>query len=155
MTKNLRKKLLRDLRQNFVQFLAIFVMCFLAMLVLEGFDCDEVGDSRSVDEYYRDTNFLDLYAESDSFNRQDIVDLKSLPDVAEAELRSTVNGKIKLGEEKKVEFNFIQTNNVSKMLLSEGEKYEEGKNGIWIDRSFAARQGIGIGDTLQCVCNGN
>ncbi|MCR5746161.1 MAG: ABC transporter permease [Lachnospiraceae bacterium] len=154
MTKNLRKKLLRDLRQNFVQFLAIFVMCFLAMLVLEGFDCDEVGDSRSVDEYYRDTNFLDLYAESESFNRQDIVDLKSLPDVAEAELRSTVNGKVKLGEEKKVEFNFIQTNNVSKMLLSKGEPYEEGKNGIWIDRSFATRQGIDIGDTLQCVCNG-
>ncbi len=154
MTKNLRKKTLRDLQQNFVQFLAIFVMCFCAMLVLEGFDSDETGNSRSVDEYYRDTNFLDLYAESDRFNRQDVIDLMSLPDVAEAELRSTVNGKVKLGEEKKVEFNFIQTNNISKMLISEGEDYEEGKNGIWIDRSFARRQGIDIGDTLECVCNG-
>ncbi len=154
MTKNLRKKLLRDLRQNLVQFLAIFVMCFLAMLVLEGFDSDETGNSKSVDEYYRETNFLDLYAESESFNQQDIMDLKSLPDVAEAELRSTVNGKVKLSEEKKIEYNFIQTNNVSKMLLCDGEPYEEGKNGIWIDRSFAQRQGIEVGDSLQCVCNG-
>ncbi len=154
MTKNLRKKIIRDLRQNFVQFLAIFMMCFFAMLVLEGFDSDETGNTRSVDKYYRDTDFLDLYAQSDSFNRQDIIDLRGLPDVADAELRSTVNGKVKLSEEKKVEFNFVQTNNISKMLLSEGEQYEEGKNGIWIDRSFAKRQGIEIGDTLQCVCNG-
>ncbi|MCR5773785.1 MAG: ABC transporter permease [Lachnospiraceae bacterium] len=155
MTGNLRKKLFRDLRQNFVQFLAIFVMCFFAMLVLEGFDSDETGDSRSVDEYYRDTDFLDLYAESESFNRQDLLNLKGLPDVADAELRSTVNGKVRLSEEKKVEFNFIQTNNISKMLLSAGENYEEGMSGIWIDRSFAERQGIEIGDALQCVCNDN
>ena len=38
MTKNLRRKMLRDLKTNLVQFMAIFVMCFLAMFILEAFD---------------------------------------------------------------------------------------------------------------------
>lgn len=154
MTKNLRKKMMRDLRQNFVQFLAIFVMCFFAMYVLEAFDSDHSGNSDAIDRYYRDTNFMDLYAVSEGFTDQDIIDIKQLPDVKDAELRATINGKVKLGEDRKVEFNFIRTNNISKMLLFDGEPYEEGKSGIWIDRNFASTYGIVVGDSLQCVCDG-
>ena len=84
MTKNLRRKMLRDLRQNFVQFLAIFVMCFFAMFVLEAFDSDESGNSEAIDRYYKETDFMDLYAVSEGFTEQDIIDLKQLPDVKDA-----------------------------------------------------------------------
>ncbi len=154
MTKTLRKKIIRDLRQNFIQFLAIFIMCFFAMLILEGFDSDQTGNTNAVDRYYRDTDFMDLYLVSEGFTEQDVLDVESLPDVSDAELRATMNGRVKLGEDRKMEFNFIRTNNISRMMLFDGETYKEGKDGIWIDRNFASRQGINVGDTLKCVCSG-
>ena len=35
MSKNLGIKLIRDLKENAVQFLAIFLMCFFAMFIME------------------------------------------------------------------------------------------------------------------------
>ena len=155
MTKNLRKKLIRDLRTNIIQFLAIFIMCFLAMFVLEAFDSDLTGMGNSVDEYYRSTNFADLQMSSEGFTAEDLITVRTVPGVKNAELRYTSIGKVRLnGVEKKLEFNFIDENEISSMLLMEGEPYESGMSGIWIDCNFASRQGIKVGDSLQLICDG-
>ena len=155
MTNNLRRKLLRDLRQNFIQFLAIFVMCFLAMFMLEGFDSDIAGTGHSVDRYYKETNFMDLSMSCEGFTREDLITVRSVRAVEGAELRYTTVGRIRTGgAEKKLEYNFIESNDISSMLLMEGEPYVSGSNGIWIDRNFARRQGIRVGDELQLICDG-
>lgn len=155
MTRNLRRKLFRDLRQNFVQFLAIFIMCFLAMFILEAFDSDEVGVGHSVDRYYTETNFADLEVTAEGFTAEDLVTVKMLPSVKNAELRYTVNGKVRLGgAEKKLEFNYLEENAISRMFLEEGEPFETDSSGIWLDTDFARRQGIAVGDSLQLICEG-
>lgn len=155
MTKNLRRKLLRDLKTNLVQFMAIFVMCFLAMFILEAFDSDLAGMGNSVDEYYHVTNFADLQMISEGFTAEDLITIRNAPGVKNAELRSTIRGKVRLhGSEKKLEYNFIDESDISKMLLMDGEPYEKGKSGIWIDRNFARVQGIGVGDSLQLILEG-
>ena len=50
MSKNLGIKLIRDLKENAVQFLAIFLMCFFAMFIMEAFDSVVSGMGKSVDE---------------------------------------------------------------------------------------------------------
>ena len=155
MTRNLRRKLLRDLKANFVQFLAIFIMCFLAMFVLEAFDSVVTGSCNSLDRYYIQTDFADLEATSEGFTTEDLLTVRMLPSVKNAELRYTVNGRARLGgAEKKLEFNYIDGNEISKMLLVSGEPYEKEQSGIWIDSDFAVRQGINVGDTLQLTCEG-
>ncbi len=155
MTKNLRRKLLRDIRQNIVQFLAIFVMCFLAMYVMESFDSDREGMSRSLDEYYTETNFVDMYLTSEGFSYQDLETVKNTAGVKDAELRATYTGKARIsGSEKKIEFNFIDSNNISKMLLYDGKPFSTGEGGIWIDRDFAKRQNITVGDILSLTLDG-
>lgn len=155
MSKNLVIKLVRDLRENFVQFLAIFLMCFFAMFIMEAFDAVVTGLGNSVDEYYKETNFMDMKVSSDGFSREDLSLIMNLPAVKIAELRYTTNGKIKLnGKEKKLEFNFIEGNEVSKMLLWRGTPYEKDQSGIWIDRYFAEKQGIEVGDELPLICDG-
>ena len=155
MTKNLRKKLLRDLRTNLIQFLAIFVMCFLAMFILEAFDSDLSGIGNSVNQYYNETNFADLQMSSEGFTTEDLITIRNAPGVKGAEFRTTMTGKAWLhGAEKKVEFNFIDENNISRMLLTDGEPYESGMSGIWIDRNFAKAQGIAVGDSLQLTLDG-
>lgn len=154
MSKNLRKKLLRDLRRSMVQFISIFVMCFLALLILTAFEADIAGTEHSVDRFFTETNLADLSITSEGFTGSDLTAVRSLPSVKNAECRTTENGKVRLsGHEKKVEFNFIDLNNISSMLLSEGESYRPGMSGIWIDSNFAKQQKISVGDVLNCVCN--
>ena len=118
MSKNLRKKLLRDLRRSVVQFISIFVMCFLALLILTAFEADIAGTEHSVDRFFTETNLADLSITSEGFTESDLTAVRSLPSVKNAECRTTENGKVRLsGQEKKVEFNFIELNSISSMLL--------------------------------------
>ena len=153
MKKNLRKKLLRDLRQSAVQFTAIFVMCFLAMFIMTAFEAEISGTDNSVNEYFSDTNFADINLSSEGFTNDDLAAVKNLPEVKNAEFRTALNGKVSLpGGEKKMEFNFIEENDISRMLLSEGTPYQPEMSGIWIDTDFAKAQNISVGDTLKCTC---
>lgn len=154
MTRILRKKMLRDLRSNFVQFLAIFIMCFFALFILQGFDASTEGYSRTLDRYYFETGFADLTLISDGFTSDDLIKIQSDRRVEYAELRSTTVGRIRLSEEKKVELNFINENNVSRMHLYEGVPYEPGMTGIWIDRDFSSKENISVGDILSLTCDG-
>ena len=154
MTNTLRKKMLRDLRSNFVQFLAIFIMCFFAMFILQGFDASTEGYGRSIDKYYLETDFSDLVLTSDGFTQDDLIRVKSDPRVKTAELRASIVGRVRLSEEKKIEFNFINENNISRMYLYEGVPYETGMNGIWIDRDFSSKQNISVGDNLSLTVDG-
>ena len=54
------RKVIRDLKQNAIQFLAIFVMTFFALFVVGGFDFSDTGEKFSIDEYFRDTNLVKL-----------------------------------------------------------------------------------------------
>ena len=155
MTNNLTKKLFRDIKDNFIQFLAIFVMCFLCMFILVGFESDREGMSRTVDEYLRTTNFMDLSVSSEAFSYQDLLETEQISGVKNAELRYTSNGTVRVsGEEKKLEFNFLEENDISKMILYEGEEYSSSLPGIWIDRDFATMQNIKVGDILQLTLDG-
>lgn len=154
MTKTLRKKMLRDLRANFVQFLAIFIMCFFAMFILQGFDASTEGYSCILDRYYFETNFSDLVLTSNGFSSDDLLKIKSDPRVENAELRSSSVGRARFKEEKKVEFNFINENNISRMHLYEGVPYETGMSGIWIDRDFSSKENISVGDNLSLSLEG-
>ena len=152
MTKILRRKMLRDLRDNVIQFLAIFIMCFFAMFIMESFDSDTEGYGRGLDEYYKKTDFEDLVMNSEGFTAEDLIDVRTAEGIKNAERRATINGKVRLDPEKKIELNFIEENNVSRMLLASGEPFESGMSGIWIDTDFAKRQGLEVGDTLSLVC---
>ncbi len=145
--------MLRDLKDNFVQFLAIFIMCFFAMFILESFDSDVEGYGRALDDYYRQTAFADLVMTSEGFTPEDLIAVKAADGIKNAERRATINGKVRLSSEKKLELNFIEENNISRMLLTEGEPFQSGMSGIWIDSDFAKLQNIAVGDTLSLICD--
>lgn len=155
MGKMLFRKMIRDLRINFVQFLAIFIMCFFAMMVLTGLTSETEGCKRGTIRYYEETNFLDLYLTSDGFTENDLVDVKAIADVEDATMRANIVGNIVIsGEDKKIGMMFTQGNEVSKMLLLEGKEYKPGDTGIWIDWHFAERQRLAVGDNVTLKYNG-
>lgn len=58
MRKTLIIKMLRDLKQNAVQFAAILVMCFFSMFVFVGLTGMAQGEYEGVVRYFSETNVI-------------------------------------------------------------------------------------------------
>lgn len=154
MKKNLIKKMFRDLRFNAVQFVSIFVMCFLALFMLAGFDADTQGRLRSTDRYYKKTNFFDLMLTSEGFTREDMLLLEGLPEVRHAERRCSLMGRVTNCSNRKIELNFLESDDVCKLYVSDGEPFTPGKRGIWIDWHFARMNHLSVGSSVEIDIDG-
>ncbi|MCR5420795.1 MAG: ABC transporter permease [Lachnospiraceae bacterium] len=154
MKKNLMKKMFRDLRNNATQFFSIFIMCLLSIFMLSAFDSDRQGYLSCTEEYYKATNFMDLCLLSEGFTQEDVNDLERIPEIKQVERRTSVVGKLTNVENKKIELNFIEGNEVCTLYTVQGEPYTEGKRGLWLDWYFAEKNGISVGDSLEIECNG-
>ena len=154
MKKNLLKKMFRDLSFNAVQFVSIFIMCFLAMFLLAGFDADTQGRLRSTDRYYKETGLFDLALTSEGFTREDIIELEKLPGIKKAERRTSLIGRVTSCFGRKIELNFLEENEVCKFYVLEGEPFTPGKRGIWIDWHFAKVNNLSVGDSVEIDIDG-
>ena len=96
----LLRKMIRDLRQNAVQFLSIFIMTAIAILVVSGFDASDVGVARSAAEYLSATNYKDIDIQGGIFTDTDISRIMQVDGVA------SVNGMRRYTErpEKRMRF---------------------------------------------------
>ncbi len=144
----LLKKVLRDLKLNAGQFFAIYIMTLLSLLMQTGFESSNVGAARTASDYFDMTNYKDLDIEGIPFSNHDIDMLKNLDGVRNVDgiLRGT--GKINLDKERLLVLNYIGSNEVSKMYLTDGEEYTPGSAGCWVEKRFADPMGIRVGDTL-------
>ncbi|MCR5108319.1 MAG: ABC transporter permease [Lachnospiraceae bacterium] len=154
MKKNLIKKMFRDLRNNATQFFSIFVMCLLSMFMLSSFDSDRKSILSCTDRYYKATNFMDMCLLSEGFTKEDVNDLERIPEIKHAERRTSIKGKIKNIEDKKIELNFIESNDVCTLYTIQGEPFTKDQRGLWIDWYFANGNGISVGDSLEIECGG-
>ena len=154
MKKNLLKKMFRDLRNNATQFFSIFIMCFLSMFMLSAFDSNRQGYLSCTEMYYNDTNFMDLCLLSEGFTQEDVNDLERLPEIKHAERRTSVVGKLTNVNNKKIELNFIENNEICSLYPVQGDPFVKDKRGLWIDWFFAGENGISVGDSLEIECNG-
>ena len=143
------RKVLRDLKQNAVQFLAIFVMTFFALFVVGGFDGDSTGERYSIDEYFADTNFKDLDIQGDVFNASVISMLENMEGVKSVNGIRHGAGKVNPnGTDYLAVISYIDKNDVSSMLISEGEEFIPGAEGVWVEEQFAKPLGIHVGDVI-------
>lgn len=151
----LLKKLWRDLLKNKVQFLSIFLMSFLGLLIFVGIDSEVAGGTAAQYAYYQEQNLADLWVQGKLFTDRDLAQIKDLHEVQNAERRLYLEGKAKDFEDEPSFFiTFLETNEISKMRMAEGVKYDEGSSGVWIDKQFAKRRNLHIGDTIDIEVDG-
>ena len=150
----LLKKVLRDLKQNAVQFFSIFIMTLLALFIQTGFESSNVGSAYSAAEYFNMTNYKDLDIQGRVFTYKDIDVLENIPGVKSVDAIARATGKITLDKERLLVFSYIDGNDVSKMYLTDGEAYKPGKSGCWVEERFAEPMGIKPGDMLT-MTSGN
>lgn len=160
------KKMLRDIARNKSQFITIFIMVFLAVFAFAGVHAYMDGMKASADVYYENQNLQDLWITSENFTDEKIQEIKNIENVNDVEryirIKANVNGSEKYTnpltnkpvDDLIYECNFIESNNINKMYIIEGEEFSKDTPGIWIDDYLAKNLGIKVGDELELSVEG-
>lgn len=158
----LKHKLWRDLLINKTQFISIFLMAFLGMWIFVGFNSESTGGAKTISDYYEMTDMADYWLLGNSFSIEEEKKIEKVPGVAAVERRLLLNGETELSEwgiarsdeeadadKYAMQIMFVESQEISKMVLRSGESYKQGKDGIWIEELFAKAHDLKPGDTMK------
>lgn len=148
------RKMWRDLLQNKTQFVSIFLMALLSMLVYVGLDAEASGADIAVNKYYTEHNMADLWVMGAGFSEDDLKIVNKVKGVEDSERYVSLTGSVEMDDNPYMYAEFLTTSNISTMLLYEGERYEEGKEGIWLEQWFCDKRNIKLGDKFSFKING-
>ncbi len=146
--KNLNKKIVRDIKQNKMQFFNIFIMVFLGVFVFAGIHSYMDGMQISGDKYFESNNLQDIWISGENFSSDDLEKVKDVKNVKNAERILSIRTNLENYDDVELEANFIETNEISKMYVVSGERYSKDKEGIWLDSYLAKNLNINLGDEL-------
>ena len=145
----LKKKMIRDILQNKSQFITIFLMILIGVMVYTGIESYMDGMINAASSFYEKNNLQDLNVIGTSLTRSDLEKIKSLKNVEDAERKLVVTGIDNDDNDKTYLISFIESNNISKFYVLEGEKFDVNKKGVWVDNFYAKNNDLKIGDTLN------
>ena len=146
--KKLTKKTFRDIRINKSQFITIFLMVFLGVFVFSGIHSYMDGMKQSADNYYKNNNLQDLWLSGVNFTKKDLEDVKNIENVKDAERILNIRTKLENFDDISLDTNFIETNEISKMYVVDGESFDKDKKGVWIDSYLAKNLNLKVGDEI-------
>ena len=146
--KKLSKKRLRDIRQNKMQFFNIFIMVFLGVFVFAGIHAYMDGMEKSADKYYENNNFQDIWLSGENFSNEDLEKVKNTENVKNAERLLTIKTELENKDDVTLDTNFIESNNISKMYVVDGEEFSKEKKGVWFDSYLAKNLDLKVGDEI-------
>lgn len=146
--KKLSKKRLRDIRQNKMQFFNIFIMVFLGVFVFAGIHAYMDGMEKSADKYYENNNFQDIWLSGENFSNEDLEKVKNTENVKNAERLLTIKTELENKDDVTLDTNFIESNNISKMYVVDGEEFSKDKKGVWFDSYLAKNLDLKVGDEI-------
>lgn len=144
----LKKKMFRDIKQNLSQFITIFLMVLIGVMVYVGIEAYMDGMTSAADNFYKNNNIQDLNVMG-NLSDKDLDKIKSLDNVKDAEKKLVVNAIDKDDKDKTYLLSFIDLNNISKFHIMDGEKFDVNKKGAWVDNFYAEKNNLKVGDTIK------
>lgn len=148
------KKTFRDIRKNKVQFLAIFLMMFFGCFLFSGITGEWSGLLSRFDAYINNQKLADQWLYGDSFTKQDIKRLKKDKKIEQAEGRLFIPMSLKGREKTAIDCYAADSNQISRLLIRDGQGFDSRRRGVWLDDLFAKKNGFRTGDTITFVQKG-
>ena len=144
----LKKKMLRDIKQNLSQFITIFLMVFIGVMVYSGIESYMEGMKQTANNFYTDYNLQDFNVMGE-LTKENLDTIKQIENVKNAESKLMINGVLEENNDITLQLNFIESNEISKFYIVEGNEFNVKTKGIWLDNFFAEENNLKIGDTLK------
>ena len=145
----LKKKMYRDMLQNKSQFVTIFLMVLIGVMVYVGIEAYMTGMTESANKFYSENNLQDLNVIGANLTTDDLDKIKSLDNVNNAERKLVVTGVDADDLDKTYLINFIESNEISKFYIIDGKKFDYNKKGVWLDNFYAEKNNLKVGDTIK------
>ena len=118
------RKLLRDIRRHFFQFLSVFLMTFLSIHFYTGITQEWKGLRNNVDKYYDMTNLADYFLYSDeSFSKEDLEKILKMDKVSDAERTLVFETKANLEGNPNIKLHVMEKGAITKPYLVSGEEF--------------------------------
>lgn len=144
---SLSKKMLRDIKINKTQFIAIFLMAFLGIFAYTGIYAEYYGLVQTSDGFYADTNMADAWIHNTDFDDAAIGKINEF--TTQSDRQEVVQSQAKLENEPDITLHFIEKGTISKFYVTEGEDFNpDDGSGVWLDARFADARNLKIGDKI-------
>ena len=145
----LKKKMFRDILQNKSQFITIFLMTMIGIMVYVGIEAYMDGMINAADKFYNNNNLQDLNVMGTSFSSDDLNKIKNIENVNDAERKLVLTGIDGDDKDKTYLISFIESNNISKFHVFSGEEFDKNKKGVWVDNFYAKENNLKVGDSIK------
>ncbi len=158
------RKMLRDVWKNKVPFIAIFLMMFAGNFIFSGITCEYNGIRQSFHSFIEETNLADAWVTvnetamdhtRNGFTDSDLRKLEQEDAVSQAEGRTLLNTVLKGDSDKSVDLYVLDGDNqISRMKVVSGQEYGTDRDGVWLDRDFAGKNGYHLHDRITLEAGG-
>lgn len=145
----LKRKMLRDICNNKSQFITIFLMVLIGVMVYSGIEAYMGGMKKTADNFYSDYNLQDLNVMGAKFTNEDLNTIKDIPNVNNAERKLVFNAINTDDADKNFLVSFIESNDISKFYVVEGVSFDANKKGVWLDNFYAQENELKVGDKIR------
>ena len=145
----LKRKMFRDIKINLSQFITILLMVFMGVMVYGGIRSYMDGMVQTADVFYKENNVQDLEVVGANFSKEDLDKIKSLDNVNNAERKLTIVANMEADEDRTLQLNFIESNDISKFYVADGVGFDKDAKGAWLDEFYAKNNNIKVGDTIK------
>ena len=145
----LARKMFRDIRKNLSQFLTIFLMVLIGVMVYSGIEAYMTGMKETADKFYTENNLQDLNVLGVNFGLEDLEKIKEIQNVNDAERKLVINAINSYDNDKGYLVSFIESNNISKFYVYNGEAFDVNKKGAWLDKFYADENNLKIGNKIK------
>ena len=139
--------MLRDIKINKAQFIAIFLMAFLGIFAYCGIYAEYYGLEQTSEGFYADTNMADGWIYNTGF---DDLDLEKVSDFStQTDRQEVIQAVANLDSKPDFTLHFIEKGTISKFYSTEGEDFNpEDGSGVWLDKRFADARDLKVGDEI-------
>lgn len=148
------KKMLRDILKNKSQFITILLMVMIGVMVYSGIEAYMNGMTYTADTFYSENNLQDINVLGQNFTKKDLDDVKKISNVSNAERKLELTMTDNDDEDKSYLVSIIESNDISKFYVKEGDKFDKNKSGVWLDYFYAKENNIKIGDKISFKYDG-
>ena len=150
----LRRKMFRDILKNKSQFITILLMVTIGVMVYAGIEAYMDGMTTTADKFYTESNLQDINVLGKNFTTTDLEEIKNIKNVNKAERKLELYMTDSKDKDKSYLVSIIESNEISKFYVSDGENFAVDKKGIWLDYFYAKENNIKIGNKLSFKYDG-
>lgn len=152
----LMKKMLHDLWNMKVQFIAVLLMSFFTVFLYTGLEGVWFGMTDYSEEWLDKSNTADAWVQGYAMDKDDIQKVKNLDNIENVQAVSSITAEMPF-EEKYAQLLLMASskNDISIPATIEGDEYQPNSKGIWLYQDFAKKHEIAVGDTVKMEYDGH